>query len=159
MVRFAEEKDLARVNELRKQVNDVHVNGRPDIFKPGFCRELQDFVYKLHEDEDKNIIVVERDGIICGMVCVSYVIRPEGPYMLERKYVHIEEIAVDQAFKRQGVATELFEFIKQDARERGFTRIELDVWEFNDSAKEFYEAVGFRLYRRFLEMDCGDLIN
>ena len=36
MIRFAEEKDLERVNELRKQVNDVHVNGRPDIFKPGF---------------------------------------------------------------------------------------------------------------------------
>ena len=26
MVRFAEEKDLDRINELRKQVNDIHVN-------------------------------------------------------------------------------------------------------------------------------------
>ncbi len=42
MVRFAEEKDIIRVNELRKQVNDIHVEGRPDIFKAGFCRELQD---------------------------------------------------------------------------------------------------------------------
>lgn len=32
MVRFAEEKDLDIVNELRKQVNDIHVEGRPDVF-------------------------------------------------------------------------------------------------------------------------------
>jgi hypothetical protein len=36
MIRFAEAGDLKRVNELRKQVNDLHVNGRPDVFKPGF---------------------------------------------------------------------------------------------------------------------------
>ena len=38
MVRFAEEKDLNRVNELRKQVNQIHVDARPDVFKAGFCK-------------------------------------------------------------------------------------------------------------------------
>lgn len=38
MVRFAEEKDLDIINELRKQVNDIHVEGRPDIFKAGLER-------------------------------------------------------------------------------------------------------------------------
>ena len=41
--RFAKEEDLPRVNELRKQVNDLHVAGRPDIFKPGFSEELLRF--------------------------------------------------------------------------------------------------------------------
>lgn len=40
MVRFAEEHELDRVNELRKQVNDLHVAGKPEIFKPGFPRSL-----------------------------------------------------------------------------------------------------------------------
>ncbi len=35
-MRLAKETDLDRVNELRRQVNTVHVEGRPDIFKPGF---------------------------------------------------------------------------------------------------------------------------
>ena len=35
-VRFAEDKDFERVNELRRQVNDLHTEGRPDIFKLGF---------------------------------------------------------------------------------------------------------------------------
>lgn len=156
MVRFAEEKDLVRVNELRRQVNEVHVKGRPDIFKPGFCRELQDAVYEMCSGEDKNIIVAERDGVLCGMVCVEYIVKPESMYNLERKFYHIVEIAVDETFRRQGVASELFEFIKKDAKEKGFTRIELDMWEFNESAREFYETVGFKVFRRFMEFTCEE---
>ena len=42
MVRFAEERDIPRINELRRQVSELHAQSRPDIFKPGFCQELQD---------------------------------------------------------------------------------------------------------------------
>ena len=151
MVRFATEKDIEKVNDLRKQVNEIHVLGRPDIFKAGFCQELQDFAYTLLNDEDKDILVVEREGIICGMACVDYVCRPESPYMMARNFYHVQEIAVDEAFRRQGVARELFEFMKEDASRRGLDKIELDVWAFNESAIEFYEMMGFRETRRWME--------
>ncbi len=156
MVRFAKEKDLLRVNELRRQVNEVHVEGRPDIFKPGFCQELKDYARRVLEDEDKDIIVVERDGNICGMACVEYIRKPESPYTFARNFYHVSEIAVDEAFQRQGVATELVTFMKEDAKAKGLARIELDVWEFNKSAIEFYEAAGFQMYRRFLELECEE---
>ncbi|MBO5337847.1 MAG: GNAT family N-acetyltransferase [Lachnospiraceae bacterium] len=151
MVRFAEEKDLDRVNELRKQVNDIHVEGRPDIFKAGFGEEIRDFAKVILNGENSDIIVVERDGIICGMACVDYVNRPETAYGNPRSFYHVQEIAVDEAFRRQGVARELFEFMKKDAQQRKLPQIELDVWEFNESAREFYEAVGFKETRRWME--------
>ena len=43
-IRFAREDELDRVNELRKQVNDLHVEGKPDVFKAGFNDEL--YVYR-----------------------------------------------------------------------------------------------------------------
>lgn len=153
MVRLAEEKDLACVNEIREQVNDIHVNGRPDIFRPGFCKEMQELVYQMWKSENSDILVVERNGEICGMSCVEYVLKPESPYNLERKYYHIIEFAVHEKFRRQGVATELFNYIKKDAMERGYDRIELDMWEFNESARKFYESVGFYTYRRYMEYD------
>ena len=70
MVRLAKEKDLGRINELRKQVNDIHVEGRPDIFKAGFGVELRDYAYTLMNGENSDIIVAERNGEICGMACV-----------------------------------------------------------------------------------------
>lgn len=45
-IRFAERKDLNQVNILRKEVNDIHVVGKPTIFKKGFSKELQDYVSK-----------------------------------------------------------------------------------------------------------------
>ena len=44
-VRYAKREDLVRVNELRKMVNDLHIENRPDIFRPGFCEEIREHVY------------------------------------------------------------------------------------------------------------------
>ena len=152
MVRFATEQDLDRVNELRKQVNDIHTQGRPDIFRAGFSKELQEFARQLLKGENSDIIVAERDGVICGMACVDYVNKPESPYSLARSYYHVQEIAVDEAFRRQGVGQELMTFMKQHARKKNLPKIELDMWSFNESAGEFYEAAGFLETRRWLEL-------
>ena len=58
MVRFAKEEDLKRVNELREEVNEIHVNGRPDIFKPGFNDELREYINEIWDAENKNIIEI-----------------------------------------------------------------------------------------------------
>lgn len=153
MVRFAEEKDLDRVNELRKQVNDIHVEGRPDVFKAGFGSEMRDFAKVIISGENSNIIVAERSGVICGMASVDYVNKLETPFGNARRFYHVQEIAVDVKYRRQGVAKELLEFMISDAKKRNLGKIELDVWEFNDSAIEFYQAAGFRQTRRWLEYE------
>lgn len=154
MVRFAKEEDLSRINELREMVNEHHVAGRPDMLKPGFGQELRDYIFEIWNAENKDIIVAERDGSICGFACVKFVDRAETPYRNAMRFYEVEEFGVDKAFRRQGVATELMTFVKEDARARGFKRIELNMWEFNESALEFYEAVGFKTYRRYMEMEC-----
>lgn len=153
MVHLAKEKDLERVNELRKEVNDLHVNGRPDIFRAGFSDEMRDFVFEMWKREDKDIFVAERNGAICGFACVARQSRPESPATLAREIYHVEEFGVDERFRRQGVATELIEAIRADAKKRGFEKIELNMWEFNTDALEFYEAVGFKTYRRYMECE------
>lgn len=153
MVRFAQEKDLERINELRKQVNDIHVEGRPDIFKAGFGTELRDYAKILINGENTDILVAECDGMICGMACVDYVNKSETPYGKARTFYHVQEIAVDANHRRQGVAKELFEFMIEDAKKRKLGKIELDVWEFNDLAIEFYQAVGFKQMRRWMEYE------
>ena len=153
MVRFAEEKDLDIINELRKQVNDIHVEGRPDVFKAGFGSEIRDFAKVIMDGENSDIIVAEHNGVICGMVCVDYVNKTETPYSKARSFYHVQEIAVDANHRRQGVAKELLDFMITDARKRKLEKIELDVWELNDSAIEFYQAVGFRQTRRWMEYE------
>ncbi len=129
MIRFAEAGDLKRVNELRKQVNDLHVNGRPDVFKPGFPQELQDYVLLIFRDPLKKIIVCEEGGVLCAFAVLSHVTRPENPFMKERDYLDIDEFCVDEDFRRQGIATDMIRFIRAYAKGEGFERIELNMWE------------------------------
>ena len=144
-VRFADEKDLGKVNELRRQVNDLHTEGRPDIFRPGFSDQLRDCI------KGKTIIVAESDEIIIGFAVINRVHRKETPFQYARDYIEIDELGVDSAHKRKGVATEILKFIESYAMENGISRIELNMWEFNEEALAFYEASGFRTYRRYLE--------
>ena len=151
-VRFAKETELSRVNELRKQVNDLHVEGKPEVFKPGFSQELRDYIRVIWDDPGKEIIVAETEGEICGFAVLNHIIRAETPYMFERDFLDIDEFGVDERFRRQGAATAMIAFIREYAAEKGFNRIELNMWEFNQGALEFYEAAGFSTFRRYMEM-------
>ncbi len=150
MVRFAVPEDAEKINVLRREVNDLHVAGRPGHFKAGFGPELRDHIRAYLEGGIGYAAVDEEDGKIIGMVMVDYIDRPENPYRYAERFCHIAEICVDAAFRRKGVGKALMDFVKRDAREKGYARIELDVWAFND-ALAFYEAEGFKVFRRFLE--------
>lgn len=158
MVRYATRKDLKRVNELRKVVHEVHSDRRPDIFKDGFCKELQYLIYTLWKNDNSDVIVALRDDEICGFACVEYIEIPESPYNLARRFYHINEFGVDEKYRRQGVATELFDFIKKEASAKNFDKIELIMWDFNENALKFYESVGFVTYRRVMEFSNNNIL-
>ena len=148
-VRYAKKSELERVNEIRYQVNRVHSNGRPDIFRDDFCNEMKNVVYKIPENEYSDVIVAVNGDTICGFATVEYIVKEKSPYNLQRKFYRIAEFGVDENFRRMGVATKLI----KEAKNRGFDRLELDVWEFNEGAMRFYDSVGFKTYREYKEMN------
>ena len=151
-VRFAREEDAEQVNVLRRQVNDLHVAGEPGVFRPGFCDELRDYIHVIMHDPQKAVVVAEADGSIRGFAVLNHIVRPENPFMFERDFLDIDEFGVDESCRRQGVASAMIRFIRGWAREKGFRRLELNMWEFNRGALAFYEAAGFTTYRRYMEI-------
>ena len=152
IIRFAKENELVRVNELRKQVNDLHVEGKPEVFKAGFNDELRDYIYNIWDDPEQEIVVADLDGTICGFAVLHHIVKAATPFMYERDFIDVDEFCVDKDYRRQGVASEMITFIRNYAKEKGFNRIELNMWEFNRDALAFYETVGFKTYRRYMEM-------
>ena len=112
-------------------------------------------IFTVFNDPRQAIVVNERDGVIRGYTVLHHITKPESPYSYEKDYLDIDEFGVDEAFRRQKVATEMMEFIKKYAREKGFHKIELNMWEFNQTALAFYKAIGFFTYRRYMELDVG----
>ena len=150
-VRYAAQDELPRVNELRQMVSELHAEGRPDIFRAGFCEELRQRVFQAFEAPDADVIVACVGEVPCGFAIVQYIDRPETAYRCAQRFYHIEEFGVDGRYRRRGIGTALLRFCKAEAKRRGFDRLTLDVWSFNDAAQRFYEAAGFRPYRHDLE--------
>ena len=152
-IRLAAEADLKRVNELRAQVSELHAAARPDIFRPGFPQFLADHLHTIHADESRHVLVAEQDGTIIAFACLAEIEMPEKPHKPARRFMEIDEIGVDEICRGQGVGHAFFAGIRDFAKQQGFDRIELNMWEFNEGALRFYESLDFRTYRRYMEYD------
>ena len=65
----------------------------------------------------------------------------------------IDEICVDENYRKNGIGTMLIEEAKILAKENNCCRLELNCWEFNKDAMRFYINQGFEVQRRFLEIN------
>jgi ribosomal-protein-alanine N-acetyltransferase len=78
-------------------------------------------------------IVAEIAGTIAGYMCTS----------IEQKTGGIESIAVDPAFRRQGVASALMDYTHREMHASGITTVELQVRTTNTGGILFWQHVGF----------------
>lgn len=152
-LRLAGMEALPQIVHLKKQIHDLHVQGRPDLFQPQVHEAaLTDFF----DSERMRLLLAEKDGTAVGYVLMQTVCREANPYMKERRYLHVEEFCVAQAYRHGGIGRLLMNAVRQYAAEAGCPRIELDVWAFNEDAKQFYEAVGMKPFRVYMEMNADE---
>lgn len=140
IVRFALIADYEQIEHIMKQVQDLHVGWRPDIYQPcdpvlsyeTFCRMLS----------EKTMIVAERDGKVVGLL--AYVHKHiQSAAHATRDVLFIDSMAVDEVYRGQGIGHQLFAFIKELAKQQNFDGIELQVNAKNTAAYEMYKKCGF----------------
>ena len=139
-----------RVGQLHNQIHALHVNGRPDWFRPNYDNSADMMRWFADQPNSRVLVAVRKDAIL-GYAVIDYLIREASPYSLQRRCVHVQEICVDEAAKRCGAGRALMEYIYEDARQRSYPRVELDVWAFNEDAYQFYHAIGMKDFRHYLE--------
>lgn len=152
IIRYGNKTDKESVNKIRKQVNDLHAKGRPDIFKKGFDDNIKNEINRFFDDENSDVIVATIDNVVCGFALIEYIVKGETTYNNPRKFYHIMEFGVDKHYRRIGVATNIMNFCKEESKKKSFTKLELNMWTFNESAEKFYESVGFKTYRKDMEL-------
>jgi len=90
------------------------------------------------------VFVAEADGQMIGAVHLVIRETPDIPILVPRRYAMIDNLIVRQAFRRSGVGKALMEQAQRWARQKGAQQIELNVWEFNESAIAFYKTLGYK---------------
>ena len=143
-VRRAEERDIPRILELLVQVNMVHHNGRPDLFKGPTTKYTEAGLSAILADPATPVFVgVDESGRVLGHgFCVMQ--HSGGQLMEEHDTLDIDDICVDESARGLGVGRALYGHILAYAREKGCYNVTLNVWAFNESALAFYRKRGLK---------------
>ena len=142
MIRRAMEKDIPRIGELLSQVDLVHHNGRPDIFRIG--RKYSDEeLRELLQDGQRPILVCtdERDEVMGYCFCI-YQQHINNSVLTDIKTLYIDDLCVDEAMRGKHIGRQLYEAAVKMAKDSGCYNLTLNVWSCNPSALRFYEACG-----------------
>ncbi len=139
-VRKAVMKDYESVVGIMNQVQQMHVNWRPDIYKLNTNLIPIDIFAKIVEDD--TFFVAEADGIVVGIMEIIFR-HIETPLHITRDVIFIDSMAVDEKYRGMGIGHLFFEKAKQIKEQKHCDGIELQVNSKNRVAYEMYSNYGF----------------
>ena len=150
-VRRAVPGDIPALLKLLVQVNLVHHNGRPDLFKGPTTKYTGEELSAIIADDDTPVFVcVDEGGAVLGHgFCMLQ--HSGGQLMVAHDTLYIDDICVDEAARGRGVGRAIYERILEEARARGCYNVTLNVWTLNPGAMAFYERLGMKPYRVGME--------
>lgn len=146
-IRRASANDAEIVSALNSEVQQVHADLLPDLFKPPSAETFPaTLVHQLLTDPTTYIFIGYLDGEPAGYIYAQIIRRAENSlrYASERLYIH--HISVKQAYQRHGVGEALIQAVVGLAKEQGISTMALDVWSLNTKARAFFAAQGFTTY-------------
>lgn len=142
MIRYAKEKDIDRIGELLSQVDMVHHNGRPDIFKIG-RKYNEEQLKALLSDKTRPILVyTDEDDTVIGYAFCILQQHTDDNVLTDIKTLYIDDLCVDEAKRGQRIGKALYEAAVELAKESDCYNLTLNVWSCNPSAMRFYESCG-----------------
>ena len=151
MIRLATTNDIPRLLELLHQVNMVHYERRPDIFKPHTTKYNAEQLQDLLTQPDKAIFVYE-DESVQGYAFVQMEDVHDDILLQDMRTLYIDDICVDKQARGKHVGKQLFEHVRAYAEKLGCGAITLNVWEGNDAAMAFYRKLGMSVRKTCMEM-------
>lgn len=140
-IRRAEPRDIPAVLRLLRQVNLVHHQGRPDLFRLATKYGAED-LSAIFSNDDAPVFVYDEDGAILGHVFCQIQTVQNDRLLCDRKTLYVDDICVDEAARGRGVGKALYTHVRDYARSLGCYNLTLNVWSCNPNALRFYERMG-----------------
>ena len=142
MIELATAKDRDAVNRLARQIHQMHMEWRPDIFR--MPEELFPEERYAELISNRQLYVAKLNGIVVGYAMTRIRVVDMENHM-PRKVFLIEQFCVDEALRGHGIGTQMMEELRVLARAFGCTDLQLNVYPQNDAAVSFYQKCGFMI--------------
>lgn len=140
IVRLPRLQDYERVSQIMDQVQQLHVEWRPDVYKPASPLITMDMFEAILKDG--NWYVAEADGVVVGILELMKR-HVKSPAQVTKDVLFISTMAIDEKYRGKGIGHLFFEKVKQLKQEKGYDTIELQVNAKNRLAYEMYRKYGF----------------
>lgn len=140
LVRKAAAADYNEVKQLMDEVQRLHEEWRPDIYRTG-----GDFFPRSYFEEKAaagDFYAAEWDGKVIGVMELS-ARHVESPCHVTRNVLFIDSMTVAESYRGKGIGHRFFEEAKRLKTERKLDGIELQVNAKNRAAYEMYRRCGF----------------
>ena len=152
MIRRAEQKDIPDILNLLLQVDMVHHNGRPDLFKGPATKYNAEELERIIADEKTPVFVCAEAGSVLGHAFCMQKQVVGNAVLTDVRTLYIDDICVDEKVRGQHIGKKLYEHVLSYAKENGFYNITLNVWSCNPGAMRFYESLGLKPQKICMEM-------
>lgn len=139
-IRLARPEDHEAIEDMMKQVRQLHIALRPDIYREtAAVLSLDELKAAIERD---SFFVATLDGRPVGVLSVLYR-HIESGFQVTRDIVFAEALAVDEKHRGKGIGGALLDHLKTLKEEKHLDGIELQVNARNGSALSFYRKYGF----------------
>ena len=144
-IRRANQEDIDGILKLLVQVNMVHHEGRPDLFKGPTTKYNAEELKEILPDDTRPVFVyVDEAGNVLGHAfCMHKQIKGDS-ILTDVKTLYIDDICVDEAARGKHVGRKLYDHVIGYAKDNDCYNVTLNVWSCNPGALKFYEAMGLK---------------
>lgn len=179
-IRRATAADIPQIDELLRQVLEVHHAGRPDLFKGGAKKYTDEELKTILADDQTPVFVAvapadtanagdaesvstahsAEESSNTGSLAVDQVLgyafcvfqqHTNSNILTNIKTLYIDDLCVDERSRSHHVGSTLYHYVLDFARKFGCYNVTLNVWACNPKAQTFYERMGLTPYRIGME--------
>jgi len=146
LIRAAVAEDAPSVHRLLGLIADLHREGRPDMYPNLTSKYTVEQVVERLSQKESGVFVAEVDNSVAGYVFCDIIKEGDG------LTVYVDDLCVDPNFRKGGIGRALLDKAGEYGKEKKCRYMMLNVWEFNETALNFYQNYGLKTRSRHLEM-------
>ena len=150
MITISETRDHTLVAALNEEVQTLHAQWHPDIFRPYDKEAVTVAMKQMLQQDNYKAYVTFYNGLPAGsMVCYIKEVE-ENAFHYRMTTLYIDQLSVLEKFRGLGIGRMLLQQAEQLAKELGIQKLQLDHWNANTIAAQFFRRNGYILSKEHL---------
>ena len=156
-IRRATARDAGIVARLNREVQQLHADALPRLFKPPSGEIFAPAAFAdLVADPETVVFIGEAGGEPVGYLYAQVARRPDTPFTHASDVVVVHHLAVRREHRGRGYGERLIREAVALAESEGIRRLELSVWAFNTDARGFFARQGFTVFNERMCLEQGE---